>query len=229
MDAETRFAKIFKLISENSKIWILIFVENRVGVGSRYRDLVEYTRANVLGERSDAISRALVRINTPSDWDITALVAIVKYGDILFHPHEDISIGHAANTVGDLIDRLRQKRNDIVHSGEASLDNDDYTRYLDEIRDVASYFERVNGVERNTYKKEIDEIDRQHWADKVVKDEVQRYRVYVETVVRHEFITQVQHTTRNDRPNNAYGCDVPHPECYYCRQAHGNREGCNVM
>lgn len=192
MDAETRFAKTFKLSSENTKMWLLRFVENRVGVGSRYRDVMKYITNNGIEQkdRSGAISRALGRIKTPSDLDITALCKIIKCGNILFHPHEDITAGHAQNTVGDLIDRLRQQRNDIVHTGEASLDVNDYKLYLVEFRDVASHFEKVNGVAPDTYKNEIDEIDRQHWADQVVKNEVQRYKVYVETIVRHEFITQ---------------------------------------
>lgn len=53
---------------------------------------------------------------------------------------------------------------------------DDYTHYLDDFFFLASHFERINGVEQHTYTNGIDQIDRQRWADQVVKDEILRLR-----------------------------------------------------
>lgn len=191
MDAQTRFAKMFKLTSENGKMWILIFVERKIGVGMQCRDLKTYIKAEHIDSKdtTGSIQRALRKMSKSSDLDITALNVIVNRGEIL-KSTEKASTGLVKNTVGDLIVRLRHLRNDIVHSGEASLELDEYNCHLDELRYIAKYFERVNGVAQDTYKNEIDYIDRKIWADKEVQDEIQLFKTYLENILQSAIFQQ---------------------------------------
>ncbi|CAG2185480.1 PDHX [Mytilus edulis] len=134
------------------------------------RDLKTYIKAEHIDSKdtTGSIQRALRKMSKSSDLDITAL----------------------NNTVGDLIVRLRHLRNDIVHSGEASLELDEYNCHLDELRYIAKYFERVNGVAQDTYKNEIDYIDRKIWADKEVQDEIQLFKTYLENILQSAIFQQ---------------------------------------
>lgn len=190
MDDQTRFAKMFKLTSENGKMWILIYVENKIGVGMQCRDLKTYIKAERIEskDQTGTLSIALSKMRKSSDLDIIALNIIVEKGNILNFKEKEVC--GVPNVVGHLIARLRHLRNDIAHTGEARLEVEDYNCYLDKLRDIAKHFEIVNGVAQYTYKQEIDHIDRQKWADKEVQDTLQLYHTYLENIMQSAIFQQ---------------------------------------
>ena len=222
MKGKERFAKCFVIIVENCKSWSLEFAENRIQQ-KKGQTLEQFINSspNVLKDKMVTEFLKNRKTSSSSEIDITALyVVIVTAGKLLTH-RERKSVGHQANTIGDLIERIRHLRNTFVHTGEAHLDESDYDDYIDDFKDIGKRFEVINGKRNGTYTKEIEEIHDTLFDTSKVERIVVRYNLYVEMVHRIEMPASVQ-----ERPAPVEPTPSPNCRCYHCRHGHSTDCAC---
>ena len=182
MEGRERFAKCFAIISENCRLWILKFVENRIQQdhGKTLIDFINpwrYFRNNemMLGF---LLNRAL---SLSPEIGISELCVVIK-SEKLLKPGELKSVGHQNNTTGDQIDRIREIRNTLMHTAEANLDESDYDDHITEFKDIGKRFEVINGEKNGTYTMQIEEIHNTRFDTSKVERIVTRHKLYVEMV-----------------------------------------------
>ena len=191
------------IIAENCKLWILEFVENRIQQ-DHSQTLIEFINTYAFLFNNKMVMEFLKKRKTRNaEIDISALCVVIKNGTLL-KLRELKSVGYQNNTIGDLIDRIRNIRNSFMHIGEANLDQSDYDDYINEFNDIGQRFEVINGKQINTYKNEIEVIHDNLFDTSKVERIVISYVTYVKTIVEIEMLPLV--------------IECP---CYRCRYAHG--------
>ena len=221
-----RFAKCFVIITENCKLWILKFVENRIKQDHRMT-MIRFINSSPNVRTDHIVTEFLKKRKTSSssEIDISALCVVVKAGKLLkcWVPGELKSPGHKQNTIGDQIDRIREIRNSFMHSAEANLDESDYDDYIHDINEIGTHFEVINGEQTGTYTKEIEELHDTLFDTSKVEKIVVRYKLYVETILRVEMPAwameslapkkEITHRREKSTPEDCL--------CYHCRYDHG--------
>ena len=170
------------IISENCKLWILKFVENRIQQehGKTLIDFIN-SSADVLNDKivTEFLRRRITSLS--SEIEISELFVVIKTGKLL-KPGELKSVGHQNNTTGDQIDRIREIRNTFMHITEPNLDESDYDNHISEFKDIGQRLEVINGEENGTYTMEIEEIHDKPFDTWDVKCIDTRHKLYVEMV-----------------------------------------------
>ena len=163
------------IISENCKLWILIFVENRIQQDHE-KTLIDFINSSTDLLNDKIVKEFLIRRTTSlsSEIDISELFVVIKTGNLLM-PWELKSVEHKYNTTGDQIGRICKIRNAIIHTGEPNLDERDYSDHINEVKDIGKRFEVINGEQNGTYTMQIEDI----WEMESI---VTRLKLYVEMV-----------------------------------------------
>jgi hypothetical protein len=181
-----RFAKCFRIISENCVVWILKFVENRIQQ-DHGKTLKDFINSSPDLPNHKIVKEFLIRrrnTSLSSEIDFSALCVVIKTGRLLKRgvPGELKSVGHQNNTTGDQIDRIREIRNTLMHTAEANLDESDYDDHINDLKDIAKRFEVINGEKNGTYTMQIEEIHDTRYDTSKVERIVTSHKLYVEMV-----------------------------------------------
>ena len=229
MEDRERFAKCFVMIVENCKSWTLTFAEGRIQQ-FKGQTLEQFIHSSP-GVRKDKMVTEYLnnrKTTSSSEIDITSLCAVIKQGNLLARV-ELKSVGHQNNTIGDLIDRIRNIRNIIVHSGETHLDESEYNCYINKFKDIGKHFERINRETNGTYTKEIEEVHDKLFDTSEVERIVVRYEVYVERIWTIEIPVLLKERSApvEERPApEEEGTPPPNCRCYHCRHGHSTDCAC---
>jgi len=183
------------IISENCKLWILKFVENRIQQ-DHGKTLIEFINSSPDLSNDKIVKEFLKRQTTSlsSEIDISPLCVVIKTGNLL-KPGvlgELKSIGRQNNTTGDQIDRILEILNTFKDTAEANLDESDYDDHINDFKDIGKQFERINGEKNGIYTKQIEEIHNTFFDASKVERIVIRYKQYVEIVRKIEMISPVE-------------------------------------
>ena len=194
------------------KLWTLKFVENRIQQ-KKGQTLQQFINSSPDVFKDKMVTEFLKnrKTSSSSEIDISALCVVIKAGKLLTCV-ELKSVEHQNNTVGDLIDRIRQIRNTFMHTGEAHLDESDYDDYINDFKDI----ERINGEANGTCTNKIEEIHDTHFDTSKVERIVVRYKTYVEIVQRIEMSAPVEERPAPVQERPA----PPNCRCYHCRHSH---------
>lgn len=188
MNNRTRFAKCFLILVEQCKSWLVVFAENRVKscpISSTVFTMKQFINARTVLSTDPIIKASLQKMKTSSDLDITALRSIIVYGNLLGTGETQTKF-HAGKTIGDFIDRIREIRNNFMHTASANLIEQEYNDYLGEFRDIATRFEKENKVSAGCYVQEIEKIDKEPLDSEAVEKTVMRYNMYLQIIIKTE-------------------------------------------
>jgi len=173
------------IISENCKLWILKFVENRIQQ-DHGKTLIDFINSSP-DLRNDKIVKEFLKRRTrslSSEIDISPLCVVIKTGKLLKPevPGELKSVGHQNNTTEDQIDRILEIRNSLMNTAGANLYESVYDDHINEFKDIGKRFEVINGEKNGTYTMQIEEIHDTHLDTRKMKRIVTRHKLYVEMV-----------------------------------------------
>lgn len=188
MNNRTRFAKCFLIIVEQCKSWLVVFAENRLTPcpnGTAILTMKQFINANKVLSTDPIIKPSLKKMKTSSDLDVTALRSIIVKGNLLVTSEESTTF-HARKTIGDFIERIREIRNNFMHTASANLSEQEYNDYLGEFRDIATRFETENKVSAGYYVKEIEKINEEPLDREAVEKTVMRYNMYLQIIIKTE-------------------------------------------
>lgn len=237
-EGKERFAKCFVIIVENCKSWTLKFAENRIQQKNG-QTLEQFINSTPEVRKDKMVSEFLK--NQKSEIDITSLCVVINTGKLLTRAEK--YVGHHNNTIGDLIDRIRNIRNIFVHCGEAHLDESEYNFYINKFKDIGKHFERINGATKGTYTQEIEEIHDKLFDTSKVERIVVRYKEYVDRIwtieipaliIERSAPVEERPAPEEERPEPVE--EIPAPEevrpslpncrCYHCRHGHSTDCAC---
>lgn len=176
------------LIAEECPKWVVAFIENRLYVNYRHRDIKRFIEENRNLKDNEKLTYS-ENMKSSADLDITALYTILMRGDILKYD-EKKSEGSQRNTVADLVDRLRLKRNTFIHTTNASIEQKEYKEQLADFKFFAEHFDKINKTTQNEYQKAVDLVDSKNFTNVDLDKNVERYKEYVKVIVQREILTE---------------------------------------
>lgn len=198
-----RFAKCFVILVEECKSWLQVFAGKRVKARSNCTTLRQFITSHKYLSKDTMISKVLANnLTSLDDFDITVLRSIIVVGNLL-DSHERMSKTNTnPQTIGDFVERIREIRNNFMHTTSAVLDELEYDRFLAIIRDIAERFEIENNVAKGYYVKKINDIDDSIFDTKAVEETILKFNVQIELVIKNELSTvfpESEHTTHTIR------------------------------
>lgn len=180
-EGKLRCAKWFIMITRNCKKWLLHFVKGRL---PKNLQLIEFIDNKNLRYKDSLIDINYEKFTENESVPLQGLLKIIWHGEILKTNEEKRNGSFTAPTIGYQIDRIRLFSNDLMHIRNGTLDEQEYNDRVDDLKEIARFFEAINDRPEQ-YVKQIDDVCKKG-MDKTELDKIiEGYERYIKWEVEH--------------------------------------------